>query len=248
MSNKLSFNEIKDIINKLNLKYEEYSSIYGENFFNKEKFEERYLDALKKGMNLEIFTHAEVAFFNDLKDKLEMRKEEKRIRAEKPFTKKVEKYIEELERRWQKYPKTFIEAEISDEASFFCGAIQEFYNNYWIKFISIINKTSSKDIQEYNNLTIIIEKFFVNKSNNFSYEIEGYLINMNKFGIEKANMLFLKEGAFLIKKIKKFTKNFNKMIIEDKLDLNKILKEDLFKKTEEYIDQIIYDFRFKNLI
>ena len=82
--------------------------------------------------------------------------------------------------------------------------------------------------------------------NRFPYEVESYLFNLDRHGIEKANMLFLKEGADLLRKIKKFlTKITEKMVKESG---NSEIEDKTLLKTIDYIEQIITDFRFSNLI
>lgn len=254
MSKKLSYNEIKEIINKLSDKYDEYAAKHGASFFNKKSFEDRYMSALKSGMELQTFIHSEVAFFEDLKKKLEIKKEEKRIKTEKPFTKKVEKYIEELEKRWQKYPKLFSKTEISDEAQFLCGALQEF-NNDWLSFTKIISRKQLPEIREYNSLTESIQLFIFSTKGKLPYEVENYMLNINRYGIEKAHMLFLKQGALLLKKAKGFLNKMKKKIQQVEKhaakgngDVETLLQEESLLKTEKKLEVIINDFRFAELI
>ena len=60
MPEKLSDNEIKEILAKLKDQYEKYAVEYSPKYFNKKEFEERRLDAVKKEMNMEAFVLAEV--------------------------------------------------------------------------------------------------------------------------------------------------------------------------------------------
>ncbi len=55
MDKKLSHEEILVIIKKLNKQYDEYSMEYGESFFSKKEFKKRYMEALKKKMDLQAF-------------------------------------------------------------------------------------------------------------------------------------------------------------------------------------------------
>ncbi len=246
MDKKLSHEEILVIIKKLNKQYDEYSMEYGESFFSKKEFKKRYMEALKKKMDLQAFAFAEIAFLEDLKEKLGKKQEERRIKTEKPFTKKIEKYIEEIEDKWQKYPQLFSSSSISEEAQFFCGAVNQFYNELWLQMGKLIKKDLLSELKDYNALSYIIEKFIMATKNRFPYEVESYLFNLDRHGIEKANMLFLKEGADLLRKIKKFlTKITEKMVKESG---NSEIEDKTLLKTIDYIEQIITDFRFSNLI
>lgn len=252
MDKKLSFNEIKDIINRLMRKYEENASAHGEKFFDKKGFEERYLQALKTGMDLQAFAFSEVAFLEELEKKLEKKQEKQKIKQEKPFTKKVEKYIEEMEKKWQKYPPLFTESELSDEAQFFCGALQNFYNSFWIYFSKLMGRQNITELREYNSLTQALQDFFLSSSNKLPYEVDNYTINLVRYGVEKTHMLFLKQGALLLKSIKKFLKILNQLIEKDRItdnkDVESVLANDSINKAQNMVEGIINDFRFHHII
>ncbi|MBU1077395.1 MAG: hypothetical protein KKH98_08895 [Spirochaetes bacterium] len=246
MSKKLTHKEIKEIIQKLSDQYEEYAVSYGKGFFDKKAFEDRYMEALKSDSNLESFAYAEVSFFEDLKKKFDRIQEEKRIRIEKPFTRKVEKYIEELEKRWLKYPELFAASELSDEAKYFCGAIQEFYHLCWLPLEKgAFGRVGAKVLLRYNSLTETMQSFILSISEKFPYEVERYGLNLSKYGVEKTHMIFLKEGALLLKEIRIFFKTIEQ--VHD--DISEELKNsEIFLKAKKMLDQIIYDFRLSSLI
>lgn len=248
MVKSLTFEEIKQSINKLSEQYDKYKEQYGETFFNKKSFEERYLSALKNHMNMQAFIYSEVSFFEKLKEKLDTKKEANRIKKEKPFTKKVEQYLAELEKRWVKYPRLYEETGIADESQFFCGALFEFHNKYLLKYADIIDKTNLSELKEYQELINEISLFTIATRNKIPYEVESYVLNLKKVDIEKANMLFLKQGALLIKKLKKFLIRKDKKIKEEANSLDTILKTDILSSIIKALDQIIFDFRFNNLI
>ena len=62
-------------------------------------------------------------------------------------------------------------------------------------------------------------------------------------------MLFLKKGAMLFKKIKQLTKNLNSEIQENgQYSAEDIIKTDIMDQVQQNLEQIIFDFRFNNLI
>ena len=239
MKKKLSEQEVKQLIVKLRDKYNEYSEEYGKGYFDKQSFEDRYMEAIRTNMNMDAFACAEITFIEDLKAKAVEKKEEKRIKIEKPFTKKVEKYIEELEKKWEKYPRLFTSVDISDEAQYLCGAIQTFYNKYWLDLSQIINKESVSELKEYNKLTDVMQKFFYAMNGQLPYEVEMYLLNLKKYDIERTNMVFLKDCAQLMGRIKQVLNKISNKLFEPDERLNDIL---------QYTEQIIEDFRFSELI
>lgn len=256
MDKKMSDKEIKKIIDKISAEYEKYSNDYGESFFSKKAYKERYMNALKKNMNLQAFAYAEIAFLEELKEKWSLHQEERRIKTEKPFTQKIEKYIEEMEEKWNKYPRLFEDLEISNEAQFFLGAVQMIYNNYWLELGKLIKKEYISEIREYNTLTDAIQKFVLSFKNRPPFEVDNYIFNLEKVGIERANMLFLKEAANLLKQLKQFLKKnlktseqSNELLIErysNKAEADSQKK--MLSEVLDFVEQIIEDFRFTNLI
>lgn len=256
MKEKMSSGEMKKILDKIAREYDEYSREHGESFFSKKAFKERYIEAIRRRMDLQAFAYAEIAFLEELKEKWARQQEERRIKTEKPFTRKIEKYIDELETRWRKYPSLFSEAEIPDEAQYFCGALGHFYNYYWLDLGSLINRNNVSELKEYNDLTDSIQKFILSVKNKVPYQVENYIFNLNSYGIEKAHMLFLKEGAGLLKKIKKILKKVKDKLVldtepsdEEYRDEEELaVKEKTLSKIADIAEQIIEDFRFINLM
>lgn len=256
MDEKLSDREITNVMNKLREQYDKYAGLYGESFFNRKSFEERYIQAIRKGMDLSAFAYAEISLFEDLRKKLEKKQEEHRIKTEKPFTKKVEKYIEELEDQWQEYPCLFSSSEISDEAQHLCGALQEFCNKYWLSISPVINKEVVTELREYNELTDSMQKSFLSTRDRLPYNVENYIFNLNRHGIERADMIFLKDTSGLLKNVLQYMTRIQKITGErvdsfdnrKKRELEEMLQTEKITAIIEYADQIIKNFRFANLI
>jgi len=256
MDENLSENEILQIINKLRQQYDEHAERYGKNFFNRQAFENRYMQALKRKMDLQAFIQAEVALFDDLRKKLEQRQEEQRIKLDKPFSKKIDQYIDELEDQWQKYPRLYESTKISDEAQFLCGAIQEFYNKFWLSISPVINKEIVTELRGYNTITDSLQKFFMSTSNKLPLEVENYIFNLSRYNADRADMIFLKEVANLLKDIMDFMKRIKKIVNEragsfsdkNKQELEDMLGIEKVDRIIENAEQIIKDFRFTNLL
>lgn len=126
----LSDLEIKELIEKLKDNYIEYGEKYSPKWFDFEKFNERYVFAIEKGMNLEGFILAEISAFEKLKDKYEKTKRAK----ENTFSKKVDRIIDENLARITKYPKIVFHKACGVEISHFYGAI----NDYTFAFFPIL--------------------------------------------------------------------------------------------------------------
>jgi len=251
MKKKLSEKEITAIIEKLRRQYDEYAERYGKKYFNRDAFEKRYLQALKDKVSLQVFVFAEVMAFEDMKKKFEQEKEEERIRREKPFTRKVERLIQEMENRYKKYPRLFEHTDISDEAQYLCGAIEEFYNNYWLNLSKIIEKDNIAQLKQYDSITEKFRNFVPLSQARLPYEIEIYVLNIGKYGIESANMLFLKQSAMFLKEIKIFLDSIEikgKDEAIEFLDYGELKKIDVLETIKQKLAQIIADFRFKEFV
>ncbi|MBN1897221.1 MAG: hypothetical protein JW827_00450 [Spirochaetes bacterium] len=252
MQTKFSEEELSGMVQKLRKEYDELAEQYGTNLFNKKKFEERYIQALKNKVDLQSFIYAEVQAVRDIKRKIELKEEEERIKKEKPITRKIEKFIAQLEEKIKKYHPLFTDVEISDEAQHFCGALDEFYNHYWIILDKILGKSQPGNITKYIALSGKIQRFIHSTKDHLPYEVEQYIININKFGIEKANMMFLKEGAILLREINNLLRGVR---IEDdeeeiifKIAEKSSTKVEALKIIIDYIDEIIDNFRFSGFI
>jgi hypothetical protein len=252
MQPKFTEEELSVMVKKLRKEYDELAEQYGTNMFNKKKFEERYIQALKNKIDLQSFIYAEVQAVKDIKRKIEIKEEEDRIKKEKPITRKIEKFIEQLEEKIKKYSPLFTHAEISEEAQRFCGALDELYNHYWIILDKILGKSQPGNITKYIALSGKMQRFIHSTKDHLPYEVEQYIMNINKFGIEKANMMFLKEGAMLLKEINALLKSIN--IEDDEEEIIFKIAEKNSTKTEalniikDYIDDIIENFRFSGFM
>ncbi len=253
MKQHLSTKEINEMLSKLRLQYDDYATQYSKSFFNKQEFENRYLNALHSGMDIQNFILAEINFFEQLKIKWHKIEQEEYIRREKPFTKKVEQYIDEWEKQWRKYNPLFTETDISDEAQHFLGSLNQFYNESWLLLVNTIDKKNLTLLNTYNNITIQFQKYVNPLKDKLPYEVEVYQLNIHKAGLEQANMVFLKKGAALTKELKQFIEKMelqNNFSSNQQLphELNEAQKRKLFLQTQQQIEQIIADFRFKSFI
>lgn len=252
MSRKLLPEELEKIIEKLKNQYGEYGKKYNEGVFNREAFVERYIEAMKKKVDLQTFAYAEMLALEDKKKNYEDKQEEIRIKTEKPFTKKVEEKMREMAEVLKKYPKAFPEYDLPDEVHYLVGALSEFYNDSWLLLSRIIDKNNQNVLKEHNLLTGIYQKFALSVGQNPSFELEKFIINSKKFGESKAYMAFLKEGAILLKN----TLNFLNLLTCEEKDENNYTKDpeanEEKKKTVrliiEKVGKIIEDFRFTEFL
>ena len=241
MKNSLSLPEIDAIIDKLRVKYDEHEKKYGAFYFNKKSFEDRYLDALRKKINLQAFAYAEVTAFEEMKKRFEQRQEEYKIKKDKPFSKKIERIFEELSKRIIKYPLLFKETDLFIEGQYFCGALLHFYNSDWLNLTKMIDKSNLAILKSYNNVSTMIGNFIFSTKIHPSLEVENYLLNLHKSSENKAKILFLKQSVSVTKEIKKVLQ----MILDF---LKEKEQKEKVKVILENVNQIIYDFRLTDLV
>ncbi len=241
MKNDLTQKEIDAIIMKLRNRYEEYEKKYGASFFNKKSFEKRYLEALKNKMNLKVFAYAEVEAFEEMKKRFEQKQEEYRIKTERPFSKKIDKMYEQFLENISKYPQLFSDTELFLEGQYFCGALLDFYNNFWVTLTKFIDNNNLSILKNFNSISNKIGNFIFSTKLHPPLEVENYLLNLKKNDIDKSRMIFFKSGISVISDIKKFLHKNIKMISDKE-------KKEAVQICLDMINDITTDFRLTDLV
>ncbi|MBN1533941.1 MAG: hypothetical protein JXA20_14825 [Spirochaetes bacterium] len=95
----MSRQEISQLIEKLRERYREFGKRYSPKWFDLERFEERYILAIEKGMNMEGFILAEIANFEKLRERYEKKKEQRSV------SERIDRMVEEHTARIARYPE-----------------------------------------------------------------------------------------------------------------------------------------------
>lgn len=193
----LSSNEIEGLVKKLRENYEEYAKKYSPKWFDIEQFNERYLHAVRRGMNLEGFILAEISTFEKLKERYEKRKKAK----ENPFSKKVDQIIDENLAKIKKYPQIVFHPSCGVEIGYFYGAMKDFSYSFFPILWYLIREHHMRI--ELNRIEENLEFYTMPGSDKYSKRIEDHINVLNRPGIreidiEKDRNDFLKECAFIL--------------------------------------------------
>ncbi len=196
----LSNGEIKDLIEKLKGSYKEYGEKYSPKWFDLDKFNERYLLAIRKGMNLEGFILAEISDFEKLKDKYEKTKKAK----ENTFLKKVDQIIDDNLARIKKYPKIVFDQSCSVELAHFYGAIYEYTFSFFPILWYLMRDHNTR--QELSKIEEILEAHAMSGLREHPRRIEDHILLINRpdikeIDIEKDKNDYLRECAFVLHEV-----------------------------------------------
>ena len=131
-SRKLTPGEITGAVEKIRKKYDTYVSKFFKPRTLKEAFEERYIRALRSGVDISSFLLAEISAIEELIDR-----EEKRIAQEpvKPDPQKQQSFadrvLEENRQRIIKYPDISFHNDASEETRRLLGALSDLLRERW---------------------------------------------------------------------------------------------------------------------
>lgn len=269
----LNDKEIRLAINKIKTKYEQIIKEFKKGRSLLDAFEERYMRALKDKMNISIFLLAEIEAVEELYKREEARKELKEITKEKsntPTESFADKIYNENLKKISKYPKVNLGNDADEEIERLLGAVRDLINNYWHAII-IIYKERKFSIENQK-----IQEYYHNLLMKYDYTGDFPIARRYKDAINKKpqnlkimdneRKYILQETAFLLNDI---ADHLNSIVQMDKIPnsnskLNvkeSTLKSDswfyeYFKnlthkesvlKILKYINEIIDDFRFKNI-
>ena len=215
----LSSEEISLAVEKLKLRYKEYSTKYP-TIFDYIGFIKRYKNIISIDGNIEQFINNEIRLFESIVNKIETRTVEKKEGAE--LNERVDKIIDENELKISQYGKIEFHKNANYEIMHLYSILETLYNNEW----QFISKTfyNSRDVNiksEFFNLDRKFEFFARRTSQGYSSRIESYITKLNtvdKHGVPNEEETILKEAGFLLNGISDF--------LADVISANKINEPD----------------------
>ncbi len=193
----LNRNEIDHLIEKIRDSYRDLAKKYSPKWFDLDKFNERYILAIRSGMNLEGFILAEISGFEKLREKYEKTKKAR----DNSFSKKVDQIIDENMARIKKYPQIIFHPSCGVEIAYFYGAMKEFtYSFYPILWYLIRDHNTRTELV---NIEEMLEYHAISGPRQYPKRIEDHILVLNRPGIreidiEKDRNSYLKECAFLL--------------------------------------------------
>lgn len=271
MWKKLTETEIIQILEKIRTKYNKLI-----NEFNKpqsiiKSFEERYLDALKRRMDISVFLLAEIEAVEELNnrefEKKMNAKEDELMKKEKPQT-FADKVFKENRKKILKYPRLKLNEDADEEVERLIGALRHFLINYWPAITYIYKNNFHSHLKtkfgEYSHklLTQYDYKGNVHVAEHYIHSLK--MIPRDNKKIDYEHRFLLKETAFLINEIFHnlidALKNENIPSPTEKLQVIGMAADDWFKrnfkgltnrdsfeKVCNYLKNVILDFRIKDI-
>ncbi len=206
MKSKLSQKEQRQIIDKLRNEYFEYAKKYSPKIFDINPFEERLQYVLKKGFNIDAFLLTEITTLEQVKQTVEQRIE----RTQNRFINKVDKIIEENNKKIAQYPEYIIHPKASSELQKLLGALNSFTHQDFHIIEHII--LSQKDQSIKTKWDAFIEKinfYILERNQRFAPRIEDHILLLNRKNIdhseiELAEKHFIKDIALFLNDIKDY--------------------------------------------
>ena len=134
---RLSDIEIRSAVNKIRARYTDYVSLYKKDPSPAGSFEDRYIQAMRQRVDMELFLHAELSAIEDLIKLEETRAAAAENRTTKYREKKEQKQdfadrvLEEYRRRIAKYPSLEIHIDASEEVEKLYGTLGTFERQLW---------------------------------------------------------------------------------------------------------------------
>jgi hypothetical protein len=247
---KLTPTEIKETVEKIRKRYDEYAFKYFKASRHKSNFEQRYIDALKAGVDISSFLLAEISAIEEL-----VKREETKV-MERPPTKAtppgkafVDQIMDENRRRIEKYPDLAIHNDAREEVRRLFGALNKFERDYWPVLYGLLRNTSnSLNTKGMISLESQLHTLAGDGRGGVASRLERYLAHLARFPrdyllIEKEEKDYILESAFLLHELEDILSSARKKHAP-------LLKEAERQKLDEIVDfinNIIADFRLKDL-
>jgi len=270
---KLSEKEIDLVLTKIKTKYNDLINLFSKPKTILQSFEERYINVLKSKHDVSSFLLGEIQALEEFCNKEEEKKkieEEKRAERLKHLKEKsfADKVMDENFRKIQKYPRISLNSNASEDIERLFGAARNFIINYY-PVLTIIYRN---EIQ--NSVKNILSNLYHNLIVKFDFKgnvplAKNYLFYLSKVPIDNKKLeseyyFILKESAFLLNEIydvlkkvfnenkvpnkeQKFSFNFSEYSSAFKDNFLNLSNADVFDKVYKYLENIIFDFRIKDI-
>lgn len=249
---RLSQQEIDRVTERIRDKYDHLITVYMAPVYLKYEFDERYSQALRHRVGMELFLKGEMEMIEDLLRREEEARDQEelaRVRAGVPKSPRksiAEKVLDEMEQRIADYPGRNIHPDASLEITKLYGALQRFEKDFWgavesflLKIFpserngllaqldqSLWNMTYSRSKSDLRDIPIALERYVMMlDSNDYHYDLMG----------ESQNCI--KQGAFWLHGVRDSIRKAEELGFTD----------DRIKLAEGELTRIIEDFRLKEI-
>ncbi len=249
--NKLTPGEITRTVDKIRKRYEEYIYKFFKQRALKRAFEDRYLQAIRSGVDISSFLMAEIGAIEELierEEKIVAGPVRRETRKKESVSEKIDKLIEENRKKIQKYPDIVFHKDANEEVRHLLGALSELEQKYWGILALVLRDTAhSRSSATLMNLESQLRYLGSLGDDRVSSGLSRYLYQLNRFprdyqAIEREEKEFILESAFFLNDLYEIlvreSKNYG--------DLSEDNRERL-EETRNYVLGVIMDFRLKDL-
>ena len=240
---RLSPREIEAALARIRQKYDDHIITYMTDTSEKSAFEDRYILALHARVDLTRFVQEEILHLKQLEKK--SREEADRapvIAKKKKVSQKsfADRVLEELEQRIAPYPELDFDPDASMEVRKLYGALGYLYKEHWHALSDYLRRFHSSELSY--NLESRLLRMTVMGHDNVPPELERYQFLLNHRG-KYASELF-REAQESIKRASFFLHDLRILMLETR---ERGIIDEKVEKAYKYIDNIIQDFRLKDL-
>lgn len=192
---KLSSSETDTLIRKLREKYDECAAKYSKKWFDRSPFEERFKYALVNRMDLNAFILAEIAAFEQLREKYD------KAKNRHSFSEKIDKIIEAQIENIRKYKKLKFHENADLETPYMAGALAEFASSYFPVLWIVVPQGPHRDALLCHDRTL--DSVGAVSGSRLPQKLEDYALFLSRkdtseLDNEKAKNAYLKETAFFL--------------------------------------------------
>jgi len=270
----LTTDELKKAVNKLKIRYEEFCTKFKKSRTLIDAFEDRYINALRSKTNMAVFIMAEIEAIEELFKNETVKQKNANELIETPPVKKTtvaDRIYQQNRDRYLRYQPFPLPKDADDELEHLLGAVRSFLKDYWpvLELIVRENHHSAYKITFDHYYNELISKYDFKGdmpiARHFFQVCSRNPKDFKQIDVEHQNIL--KETAFLINNISatlsEITTNNVFRMPEKKIPLdtfkysetNKSLIDNFnglnytqsFDKISNYINDIIIDFRIRDL-
>lgn len=245
---KLTPGEISGAVEKIRKKYDSYINKFFKPKMLKEAFEERYIRALRAGVDISSFLMAEISAIEELIDR-----EEKRVAMEpaKPDAEKQQSFadrvLEENRKRIIKYPDVPFHSDASEETRRLLGALTSLLRDRWTQIGDALQDTMySMNSSEMLSLDSQLHYLASTDKDEVPQFLIRLVAQLRKFPrnfalIERDEKEYILEAAFFLNDLFTVLERVKRVYTEIALEAKKIIEESL-----AHVWEIISDFRIKD--
>ncbi len=247
MSKKLTPGEIKIVVEKIRKKYDDYIAKFFKAKILREAFEDRYIKALRSGVDISSFLLAEISAIEEL-----IAKEEERI-ANGPMEEEAaqgpdhaDKVLEENRKRIEKYPDAVFHKDANPEIRRLLGAMNHLLEVHWRDLSTALrNTTYSMNSLEMLNMDSRLRSLTATESDAAPAFLIRYVGQLQKFPrdylfIERAEKEYILESAFLLNELfvvlERVKRVYTKLAVKE---------TEIVGRALDYVWGVITDFRLK---